>query len=84
MKVSPEFLADLKYLAGFYQWTDEMKAHVKKAITETPTEFTTYLTSLAAAHRAGYAENNGRGLAVWCAMNGIAHPYVGELAETED
>lgn len=84
MKVSPEFLADLKYLAAFYLWTDEMKIHVKKAISESPTEFTHYLSSLAAAHRAGYLESKGRGLAVWCAVHNIAHPYVGELAETED
>jgi hypothetical protein len=84
MKVSPEFLADLKYLAWFYQWTEPMKTHVKKAVSESPTEFTHYLSSLAAAHRAGYLESEGRGLAVWCAVHGIAHPYVGELAETED
>lgn len=84
MKVSPEFLADLKYLAWYYEWSENMKAHVKAAINEWPSEFMHYLSSLAAAHRAGYLESNGRGLAVWCAVHGIAHPYVGELEETED
>jgi hypothetical protein len=84
MKVSPEFLADLKFLAWYYEWKEDMKVHVKRALAESPVEFTHFLASLAEAHRRGYAENHGRGLAVWCAEHGVAHPYVGELAETED
>lgn len=84
MKVSPEFLADLKFLAWYYEWKESIKTQVKRAISESPTEFTHYLSSLAEAHRRGYAQSNGRGLAVWCAEHGVPHPYVGELAETED
>lgn len=84
MKVSPEFLSDLKFLAWYYEWKESMKDYVKKAIGESPTEFTHYLSSLAEAHRRGYAQSNGHGLAVWCAEHGVPHPYVGELAETED
>lgn len=84
MNVSPEFLADLKYLAWYYEWSENMKAHVKVAIKESPTEFTHFLSSLAEAHRLGYSESHGRGLAVWCAEHGVPHPYVGELEETED
>lgn len=84
MKVSPEFLADLKLLAIDYKWTDEMKAHVKDSVKAYPTEFIQYLSSLASAHRHGYSDVGGRGLAVFCAEHGIAHPYVGELEETVD
>jgi hypothetical protein len=84
MKVSPEFIADLKYLAWYYEWTQNVKDHVKRAVAESPREFIHFLASLAEAHRRGYNESNGRGLAVWCAQNGVAHPYVGELEETED
>lgn len=84
MKISPELLSDLKYLAWYYEWKDGMKDHVKTALRESPTEFSHYLASLAAAHRAGYVESHGHGLAVFCASHGIPHPYVGELAETED
>lgn len=84
MLISPQMLQDLKYLAWYYEWSEGIKTHVKAALRESPTEFTHYLTSLAQAHRSGYDESNGRGLAVFCASNGIAHPYVGELAETVD
>lgn len=84
MRISPQMLQDLKYLAWYYEWSEAIKDHVKAALRESPTEFTHYLTSLAQAHRAGYAESNGRGLAVYCAEHGIPHPYVGELVETVD
>jgi predicted metal-binding transcription factor (methanogenesis marker protein 9) len=84
MKISPELLADLKYLAWYYEWSQNVKDHVKKAIQESPREFMHYLSSLAQAHRVGYAESCGRGLAVWCAEHGVPHPYVGELEEITD
>jgi hypothetical protein len=84
MKITPRMLEDLKYLAWYYTWGQRMKDYVKTALRESPAEFTHYLSSLAAAHRAGYEEDNGRGLAVFCATHGIAHPYVGELEETVD
>jgi len=84
MRISPELLQDLKYLAWYYKWSEVIKDHVKAAIRDSPTEFSHYLSSLAQAHRTGYAESCGRGLAVYCATHGIPHPYVGELAETAD
>jgi hypothetical protein len=84
MKVSPEFLTDLRYLSAIYAWTEAMKKHVRESVKAHPNEFIQFLSSLAAAHRKGYEESEGRGLAVWCATNGVAHPYVGELEETED
>lgn len=84
MKVSPEFLTDLRYLSAIYTWTEAMKKHVRESVRAYPTEFIQFLSSLATAHRKGYEESEGRGLAVWCAQHGVAHPYVGELAETED
>ena len=84
MRISPELLQDLKYLAWYYGWHESMKDHVKAALRESPSEFTHYLSSLAKAHRAGYAENQGKGLAVFCATHGIPHPYVGELEDTVD
>ena len=84
MRISPQMLQDLKYLAWYYEWSEGIKAHVKAALRESPNEFSHYLTSLAQAHRAGYAESHGSGLAVFCATHGIPHPYVGELEETID
>lgn len=84
MRISPQLLQDLKYLAWYYDWKEAMKDHVKIALRESPTEFSHYLSSLAQAHRAGYAESNGKGLAVFCASHSIPHPYVGQLAETVD
>lgn len=57
MKVSPEFLGDLKYLSAIYRWTDDMKAHVKSSVKAYPTEFIQFLSSLAAAHRKGFDES---------------------------
>lgn len=84
MRISPELLHDLKYLAWYYEWSQSMKDHVKAAIRESPTEFSHYLSSLAQAHRTGYAESGGKGLAVYCATHGIPHPYVGQLEDTVD
>lgn len=84
MRITPSLLQDLKYLAWYYEWSENMKDHVKTAIRESPTEFSHYLASLAQAHRTGYEESHGKGLAVYCATHGIAHPYVGELADTVD
>jgi len=84
MRISPQMLQDLKYLAWYYEWAQSMKDHVKAALRESPNEFTHYLTSLAEAHRKGYSESNGKGLAVFCASHGIPHPYVGALTETVD
>jgi hypothetical protein len=84
MRISPELLSDLKYLAWYYEWSQGIKDHVKNAIRESPTEFSHYLSSLAQAHRTGYSEECGKGLAVYCATHSIPHPYVGELADTVD
>jgi hypothetical protein len=84
MRISPKMLEDLKYLAWYYTWSERIKDHVKAALRESPTEFTHYLSSLAEAHREGYEQDHGLGLAVFCAEHGIPHPYVGELAETVD
>jgi hypothetical protein len=84
MRVSPELMTDLKYLAWWYDWPQSVKDHVKAALREWPQEFSHYLSSLAAAHRAGYAETNGRGLTHFCATHKIPHPYVGELEDEID
>lgn len=84
MKVSQAFLTDLRYLSALYKWTEAMKTHVRESVRAYPNEFMTFLSSLAEAHRKGYDESEGRGLAHWCMTNGVPYPYVGELEETVD
>lgn len=69
---------DLQYLAARYQWTDDDKAEVRAAFTDSP-EMVHYFTVLAAAHRAGYEQCAGNGfirLQAWCAERGLGDPFV--------
>lgn len=84
MNVSPSFLADLKYLAWFYKWTDDMKQRIKFAINESPAEFTHLFGVLATAHRNGYEGSGCAGLSVYCVENGLPYPYIGGLDGVSD
>jgi hypothetical protein len=84
MQVADSFMNDLRYLTKTCEWSDGDKEQIKKAVKASPVEFTQLLTSLAAAYRKGYKGPRNHGLAVYCAGNGIEHPYVGELAESMD
>lgn len=73
MQVSKAFLNDFAYLANRYEWTasdiDEMKAAVR-ADEEAGRR---YITTLAAAHRAGYEQTADNGyirLQAWCTKKG--------------
>lgn len=73
MQVSKAFLKDFAYLANRYEWTaadiDEMKA----AVRADEDAGRRYITTLAAAHRAGYeqtADNAYMRLSAWCAAKG--------------
>jgi hypothetical protein len=84
MQVADSFMDDLRYLAKTCEWTEGDKEKIKKSVKASPVEFTQLLTSLAAAYRKGYPGPKNFGLAVFCAENGIEHPYVGALAESMD
>lgn len=68
---------DLKFLAGYYQWSAEDKVEIRAAFTGSP-EMVRFFTVLAAAHRAGYTQCAGNGfirLNDWCQANGLDDPY---------
>jgi hypothetical protein len=80
MQVSKSFLQDFAYLANRYGWTaadiDEMKA----AVRAHEDAGRRYITTLAAAHRAGYEQASENGyirLNAWCAEQGWPDPFSG-------
>jgi hypothetical protein len=82
MKVSQEFIEDLRYLRRRYEWTDadvaEFKEVLKAESKENKHEMQHFLMVLAKAHRAGYeqdAANNFQRLQTWCATNGLPDPF---------
>lgn len=77
MKYPATFSADMKYLAAFYQWSEEDKQEVRAAFTDCP-EMVRYFTVLAAAHRAGYSQHAGNGfqrLQAWCIERDLPDPF---------
>lgn len=78
MLVSKPFLRDFAYLANRYGWTPADIEEMKAAILAKENSSRRYITTLAAAHRAGYeqtSENGFMGLNVWCAARGWADPF---------
>lgn len=77
MKYPATFSDDMKYLAAFYQWSDEDKKEVRAAFTDCE-PMVRYFTILAAAHRAGYSQHAGNGfqrLQGWCIEKGLPDPF---------
>lgn len=77
VKVSQAFLDDFAYLASRYRWTPADAEEMKAAIRANPDVGRRYITTLAAAHRAGYEqtpENGFMRLAAWCAAQGWPDP----------
>ncbi|MBK4739212.1 hypothetical protein [Noviherbaspirillum pedocola] len=73
MLVSKPFLRDFAYLANRYGWTPADIGEMKAAIRANEDVGRRYITTLAAAHRAGYEqtpENGFMRLDVWCAERG--------------
>lgn len=77
MKYPITFSEDMKYLAGYYQWSAEDKTDVRKAFTNCE-PMVRYFTILAAAHRSGYSQHAGNGfqrLQSWCLERGLPDPF---------
>jgi len=56
MKVSKAFMRDFAYIANYYEWDDKTVEEVKQETRDSPA-LVAYWRNLAAAHRAGYAQN---------------------------
>jgi len=56
MKVSKAFLRDFGFLANLYKWDENDINEIKQAVRE-GTGYREFLEQLAAAHRAGYVQD---------------------------
>ena len=77
MKASKQFLRDFAYLANRYSWTPADIEEMKAAILVNEATGQRYITTLAAAHRAGYEQTAANGflrLQEWCAQQGWPWP----------
>lgn len=84
MQVSKAFLKDFAYLANRYEWTASDIEEMKAAVRADEDVGRRYITTLAAAHRAGYeqtAENGYIRLHAWCAEQ--AWPHLAPPSEEE-
>lgn len=82
MQVSKSFLKDFAYLANRYKWNAVDIEEMKAAVRVNEDVGRRYVTTLAAAHRAGYEQTRGNGyvrLHAWCAQQGWADPYAVEM-----
>jgi hypothetical protein len=82
MLVSKSFLRDFAYLANRYGWMPSDIVEMKTAIRANEDSGRRYITTLAAAHRAGYkqtAENRFMRLDIWCAASGWPDPFESSL-----
>jgi hypothetical protein len=73
MQVSKSFLQDFAYLANRYGWTAADIEEMKAAVRANEEAGRRYVTTLAAAHRAGYEQTRQNGyirLHAWCAKKG--------------
>lgn len=73
MQVSKSFLQDFAYLANRYEWTAVDIEEMKAAVRANEDAGRRYVTTLAAAHRAGYEQTPDNGyirLHAWCVENG--------------
>jgi hypothetical protein len=73
MQVSKTFLKDFAYIANRYGWTAADIEEMKAAVRTNEDAGRRYVTTLAAAHRAGYEQTKDNGyirLHAWCAKQG--------------
>jgi hypothetical protein len=73
MQVSKSFLQDFAYLANRYGWTAADIEEMKAAVRTNEDAGRRYVTTLAAAHRAGYEQTPDNGyirLHAWCVESG--------------
>lgn len=83
MRVSKKFLNDFAYLANYYGWSLDEIEEMKQCTREDPEQMVRYWTTLAAAHRAGYEQNEENGymrLGLWCAIQGWPAPFADNQA----
>lgn len=81
MKVSDDFIADLRYLKVRYEWNADDVDEIKAALKGAPS-LVHYFTVLAAAHRAGYSQDAANGfvrLQKWCSDRGLPEPFSSEF-----
>ena len=79
MQVSKSFLQDFAYLANLYDWNTADIEEMKAAVRADEDAGRRYITTLAAAHRAGYeqiAHNGYIRLHAWCAAQGWPDPFI--------
>lgn len=84
MQVSKAVLLDFAYLANRYGWTVVDIEEMKAAVRANEDAGRRYVTTLAAAHRAGYEQtpdNHYMRLHVWCALQESSGPPIGRLHE---
>lgn len=84
MQVSKSFLQDFAYLANLYGWTAADIEEMKVAVRANEDAGRRYITTLAAAHRAGYEQTPGNHymrLHTWCALQESSRPIGGRLSE---
>lgn len=77
MKYPATFSEDLKQLSKYYEWNQADKNEIRKAFTDCE-PMVKYLTTLAAAHRAGYKQDAANGfvrLRTWCLEKGLDDPF---------
>jgi hypothetical protein len=73
MQISKFFLQDFAYLANCYGWTAADIEEMKAAVRANEEAGRRYVSTLAAAHRAGYEQTQQNGyirLNAWCAKKG--------------
>jgi hypothetical protein len=84
MQVSKSFLRDFAYLANRYEWTAADIEEMKAAVHSNEDAGRQYITTLAAAHRAGYEQTRDNGymrLHAWCAEQGWPDAYASSSQE---
>jgi hypothetical protein len=71
------FRADLSYLSDYYKWSAADKTGIRQMFTGKASGVR-YFQVLAAAHRAGYVQDESTGwvrLGAWCAVKGLGDPF---------
>jgi hypothetical protein len=84
MQVSKSFLQDFAYLANRYGWTAADIEEMKAAVRANEDAGRRYVTTLAAAHRAGYEQTVGNHymrLHTWRTLQESSRPLGDRLRE---
>lgn len=85
MRLTTEFIDDMRYLRQRYGWNDEDVVQIKEALRDCD-PLVRFFSILAAAHRAGYEQHAGNGfvrLQQWCIDKGLSDPFTSDFNPTE-